>query len=58
MELKKQEVIEAMKETKMLEKLKEKHYRNFLIEFEAQSQKELEDITQSRFRLNMEKQSV
>lgn len=57
-ELKKQEVIEAMKETKMLEKLKEKHYRNFLIEFEAQSQKELEDITQSRFRLNMEKQSV
>lgn len=57
-DLKKQEVIEAMKETKMLEKLKEKHYKEFLIEFETQSQKELEDITQARFRLNLEKQII
>ena len=42
----------------MLEKLKEKHYKEFLIEFETQSQKELEDITQARFRLNLEKQII
>jgi flagellar export protein FliJ len=51
LEAKKQEVIEALKAAKMLEKLKEKHYREFLVEFEFQQQKELEDITQARFRL-------
>ena len=52
LELKQQEVIEALKAAKMLEKLKEKHYREFIVEFEFQQQKELEDVTQARFRLN------
>lgn len=51
LEAKQQEVIEALKAAKMLEKLKEKHHREFLVEFEFQQQKELEDITQARFRL-------
>lgn len=51
LELKQQEVIEALKAAKMLEKLKEKHYREFLVEFEFQQQKELEDITQARFKV-------
>jgi len=52
LELKQQEVIEALKAAKMLEKLKEKHYHEFLVEFEFQQQKELEDVTQARFRLD------
>lgn len=50
LEAKQQEVIEALKATKTLEKLKEKQYREFIVEFEFQQQKELEDITQARFR--------
>ena len=53
LELKQQEVIEALKAAKMLEKLKEKHYHEFLIEFQFQEQKELEDVTQARFRLDI-----
>lgn len=53
LELKQQEVIEALKAAKMLEKLKEKHYHEFLVEFEFQQQKELEDVTQARFRLDI-----
>lgn len=51
LEAKQQEVIEALKATKTLEKLKEKQYREFIVEFEFQQQKELEDVTQARFRL-------
>ena len=51
LEEKQLEVVEAMKKAKMLEKLKEKHYRAFLAEFEAQNEKELEDVTSARFRL-------
>ena len=52
LEAKQQEVIEALKATKTLEKLKEKQKKEFLVEFEFQQQKELEDITQARFRIN------
>lgn len=52
LEVKQQEVIEALRAAKMLEKLKEKHYREFLVEFEFEQQKELEDVTQARFRLD------
>ena len=52
LELKQQEVIESLKAAKMLEKLKEKHHREFLVEFQFQEQKELEDVTQARFRLD------
>jgi flagellar FliJ protein len=51
LEAKQQEVIEALKATKTLEKLKEKQFKEFLTEFEFQQQKELEDITQARFGL-------
>lgn len=52
LEAKQQEVIEALRAAKMLEKLKEKHYREFLVEFEFEQQKELEDVTQARYRLD------
>lgn len=51
LEIKQQEVIEALKATKTLEKLKEKQYKEFIVEFEFQQQKELEDVTQARFRI-------
>lgn len=43
-----QRVNEAYKEVKVLEKLKEKQYKNFLFEFEQTQIKELDDITISR----------
>ena len=52
LEFRQQEVIESLKAAKMLEKLKEKQYKEFLVEFEFQQQKELEDVTQARFRLD------
>lgn len=52
LELKKQEVIESLKAAKMLEQLKEKQYKEFLVEFQFQQQQELEDVTQARFRLD------
>ncbi len=41
-------VNEAYKEVKVLEKLKEKQYKNFLFEYEQNQIKELDDITNSR----------
>ena len=58
LEFKKQEVIEALKATKTLEKLKEKQLKEFLVEFEFQQQKELEDITQARFRMTTGEQVI
>lgn len=52
LDLKQQEVLEALKAKTMLEKLKEKQYQEFLEEFEALSAKELDDITSARFRLD------
>lgn len=42
------QVNEAYKEVKVLEKLKEKQYKNFLFEYEQNQIKELDDITNSR----------
>ncbi len=42
------QVNEAYKEVKVLEKLKEKQYKNFLFEYEQNQIKELDDITSSR----------
>ncbi len=42
------EVSKAYKEVKVLEKLKEKQYKNFLFEYEQSQIKELDDITSSR----------
>lgn len=42
------QVSEAYKEVKVLEKLKEKQYKNFLFEYEQNQTKELDDITNSR----------
>ena len=42
------QVSEAYKEVKVLEKLKEKQYKNFLFEYEQNQIKELDDITSSR----------
>lgn len=42
------QVSEAYKEVKILEKLKEKQYKNFLFEYEQNQIKELDDITSSR----------
>lgn len=42
------QVSEAYKEVKVLEKLKEKQYKNFLFEYEQSQIKELDDITSSR----------
>lgn len=42
------QVSEAYKEVKILEKLKEKQYKNFLFEYEQNQTKELDDITNSR----------
>ena len=42
------QVSEAYKEVKILEKLKEKQYKNFLFEYEQNQIKELDDITNSR----------
>ncbi len=50
LEAKQLEVIEALKGTKTLEKLKEKQFKEFIAEFEFLQQKELEDVTQARFR--------
>jgi len=58
LEAKQQEVIEALKAKKALEKLKEKQLREFLVEFEFQQQKELEDVTQARFRINQTGEKV
>ena len=41
-------VSEAYREVKVLEKLKEKQYKNFLFEYEQNQIKELDDITSSR----------
>lgn len=58
LEFKQQEVIEALRATKTLEKLKEKQLKEFLVEFEFQQQKELEDITQARFRMTTGEQVI
>lgn len=58
LEAKQQEVIEALKAKKTLEKLKEKHFKEFIEEFEFQQQKELEDLTQARFRLRTGKKVI
>ena len=42
------QVNQAYKEVKVLEKLKEKQYNNFLFEYEQNQIKELDDITNSR----------
>ena len=42
------EVSKAYKEVKVLEKLKEKQYKNFIFEYEQSQIKELDDITSSR----------
>ena len=42
------QVSEAYKEVKILEKLKEKQYKNFLFEYEQHQIKELDDMTSSR----------
>ncbi len=49
-ELEEQQIVvnEAYKEVKILEKLKEKQYKNFLFEYEQNQIKELDDITISR----------
>lgn len=41
-------VSEAYKEVKILEKLKEKQYKDFLFEYEQSQIKEIDDITSSR----------
>ncbi len=43
-------VNEAYREVKVLEKLKEKQYKNFLFEYEQTQIKEIDDITISRQR--------
>lgn len=52
LDLKQEEVRDALKAKTMLEKLKEKQYKKFLEEFEALSANELDDITSARFRLD------
>ena len=42
------QVNKAYKEVKILEKLKEKQYKNFLFEYEQNQIKEIDDITSSR----------
>ena len=50
LELKQEEVREALKAKKMLEKLKEKEYKAFLKDFEQRESKELDDIALTRYR--------
>lgn len=50
LELKQEEVREALKAKKMLEKLKEKEYKAFLKDFEQREAKELDDIALTRYR--------
>ena len=50
LELKQEEVREALKAKKMLEKLKEKEYNAFLKDFEQRESKELDDIALTRYR--------
>lgn len=50
LEMKQEEVKEALKAKKMLEKLKEKEYKTFLKDFEQREAKELDDIALTRFR--------
>lgn len=50
LELKQEEVREALKAKKMLEKLKEKEYKVFLKDFEQRESKELDDIALTRYR--------
>jgi flagellar export protein FliJ len=50
LELKQEEVREALKAQKMLEKLKENEYEKFLKDFEHREMKELDDITLTRYR--------
>ena len=50
LELKQEEVREALKSKKMLEKLKEKEYKAFLKDFEQREAKELDDIALTRYR--------
>ncbi len=45
-----QEVNEAYKQVKILEKLKEKQYQDYLYEFNQAQIKELDDITTSRYK--------
>ena len=50
LELKQEEVREALKAKKMLEKLKENEYKAFLKDFEQREAKELDDIALTRYR--------
>lgn len=50
LEQQQQKVNSAYKDVKVLEKLKEKQYKNFMYEFEQAQTKELDDITLSRYK--------